>query len=242
MNRVAALGSLGVLALVALAPVLSCGGSGSDGGGGSEPAAFTDADRAAMLDQMTAATTSISLAIASSLVFLPAPPTETTTKSALKTQSAGTLSCTTAGSGSACSCTYGGEIVQCHVTIDEQDLCDVSGSKWLTGRVDATGTPAGANVVGDVTLKLGPPPCVVSADNLTLDGTFVTTVSAQSAGDVFHMQARMFSSGITATRGGKEVGLCIIDVTITEAGASGTMCGHAFPAAMPTTNQRSRLF
>jgi hypothetical protein len=242
MKRAAVLGSLGVLALVALAPVLSCGSGGGGGGGGSEPAAFTDSDRAAMLDQMTAATTSISLAIASSLVFVPAPPTGTTSKTVLKPQSAGTLSCTTAGSGSTCSCTYGGEIVQCHVTIDEQDLCDVSGSKWLTGRVDATGTPAGASVVGDVTLKLGPPPCVVSADKLTLDGTFVTTVYAQSAGDVFHMQARMFSSGITATRGGKEVGVCLIDVTITEAGASGTMCGKPFPPAMPTTTAQSRVF
>ena len=235
MKRATVLGSLGVLALVALAPVLSC--SSSSSGGGSEPAGFTDSDRAAMLDQMTAATTSISLAIAGSLFFLPAPPTKTTSKSVLTPQSAGTLSCTTA-SGSTCSCTYGGEIVQCHVTIDEQDLCDVSGSRWLTGRVDATGTPVGATVVGDVTLKLGPPPCVVSSDGLTLDGTFVTTVSAQSTGDVFHMVARMFSNGITATRGGKEVGVCLVDVTITEAGASGTMCGKAFPPAMPPTNQR----
>jgi len=237
MKHAVVLGSLGVLALVALAPVLSC----SSGGGASEPEAFTDSDRAAILDQMNVATTSLSLAIAASLVFVPAPPTETTSKTGLTSQSAGTLSCTPAASGDTCSCTYGGEIVQCHVTIDEQELCDVSGSQWLTGHIDATGTPAGGSVTGDVTLKLGPPPCVVSADGLTLDGTFVTTVSAQSAGDVFHMQVRMFSSGLTATRRGKEVGVCLIDVTITEAGASGTMCGEAFPPATSTTSQRSRI-
>jgi hypothetical protein len=227
----AVLGSLGVLAIVALGPVLSC--SSSSGGEG-EPAAFTDSDRAAILDQMTAATTSLSLAIAGSLVFLPAPPTETKSKSVLTPKSAGTVSCAPAGSGSTCSCTFGGEIVQCHATIDEQDLCDVSGSRWMTGRLDATGTPAGANASGDFTVKLGPPPCVVSSDGLTLDGMLAMTVSGQSTGDVFHMLFRMFSSGITATRGGREVGVCLVDVTITESGASGTICGKAFPPAMPT--------
>ncbi|HSO38308.1 MAG TPA: hypothetical protein VLT33_37525 [Labilithrix sp.] len=238
MKRMAVLGSLGVIALVALSPVLSC----SSSGGGSEPAAFTESDRAEIVDQLTAATTSISLAIAGSLVFLPAPPTETKSKSVLTPKSAGTLSCTTAGSGSTCSCTYSGEIVQCHVTVDEQDLCDVSGSRWLKGRADATGTPAGANASGDFTLTLGPPPCVVSADGLTLDGTLATTVSAQSTGEVFHMLFRMFSNGITATRGGKEVGVCLVDITITESGASGTICGNAFPPAMPPTTPRHHIF
>ena len=233
MKRASVLGSLGAFALVALAPVLSCSNSG--GGGGGEPETFTDSDRAAMLDQMTAATTAISLKIASSLVFLPAPPPTTTSKTVLKTQS--TLSCTTS-SGSTCSCTYGGEVVHCHATIDEQELCDVSGSQWLTGHFDATGTPAGGTAYGDFTAKFGPPPCVVSSDGLTLDGTVATTVSAQSSGDVFHMLFRMFSSGITATRGGKEVGVCLVDVTITESGASGEMCGKAFPSAMPTKSRR----
>lgn len=230
MKRATLLGALG--AFVALAPVLSCGGGDEGGGGGGAgEAAFTDSDRAALVDQISTATTSIAMTVAGSLVFVPQVPSQT--KSQDVSPKASSLSCT-ASSGSTCSCTYGGEVIRCHVTVDEQELCAVSGSQWLKGSIDATGTPTVATVEGHVALALGPPACVVSTDGLTLEGTVATTVSAQSTGDTFHMLFRMFSSGLTATRGGKELGVCLVDITITEGGASGTMCGKPWPPGMPT--------
>lgn len=91
-----------------------------------------------------------------------------------------------------------------------------------------------ATLAGHIALTLGPPACVVSTDGLTLEGSVATDVSAQNSGDKFHMLFRMFSNGLTATRRGKELGVCLIDITITEGGASGTMCGKPWPPAMPT--------
>lgn len=225
MTNAALIRSLGV-ALLTLAPLASCGGGGE--GAEETPSAITEDDRAEILAELTASSSSLVAAIFSSLVFAPVPSQHTTTKA---TQPKAAVSCST--EGATCSCTYGGEIVHCHVTIDQQELCDVSGSKWITGNIDATGSPGGGSVVGDAKLVLGPPPCVVSTDGLTIEGTLALSVSAQGSGDVFHATIRLFSSGLTAVRNGKVVGVCVIDVTATESGVSGTMCGVSLSPTPP---------
>jgi len=219
--------------LAYLLVAVACGGGG-DGGGGDGGASGTE-DQVTDEDQSVIVAEVLSVVQSAVSRAFATPILSTKPATSAKTlQPMGTFACGTATGNGSCSCTVGGESVQCHVVIDDQELCEVSGSTFMTGTIDAVGTPDTGSVDGEIKVSFGPPSCVVSPnDRLALDGLFVTTVTARSGPGYSHVLIRMVSTGLTVSRRGKEIGVCLIDITATESGVSGMMCGKPFPPPMP---------
>jgi hypothetical protein len=220
MRTVQSLGSF-----LALLVAISCGGG--SGGGNDTSDEITDEDRGAILAEMSRL-----MSETMAHAYATTPTVEASSTPAALRPAAMEITCPPNLEHSACSCIVGEDGATCHVDVDEQELCAVSGSEFSRGTIDGTTGPGLFAIDAEVIFDLGAPSCVFSSsDRLGAEGPIAFTLTGRATQSVTTYVGRFVSPGLIVFRNGRQIGVCLIDLTVTETQTlgSGVLCGTPWP-------------